>query len=419
MRKFWISFISVILCIGIVSSVYGEIKLEVWNSDHNPDTQKWYKEVLVPAFEKSHPGVKVEMVFTPWLPQLREKITTSYAAGLGPDIIMGGAAMVDEFVIQKIVIDITDKVKQWSEYKNFIPATTENQKFKGRIYGVPLTTDSRHFLYRKDLFAEVGLNPNKPPTTWEQFREAALKLTKREGNTVVRLGCDITLTSQPFDSMVYQNSGRLPIGPNKEIYINTPEAVEALEWWGKLYNEIAPPGTVLTAPIPLFAAGKIAMAQWTGTPTIADVRKYAPQILDKVGIAPPLKGKYQLVLCFNNWWGIGSQSKHPDLAWEFIKFHLRPLYIAQYAQTLYRLPANSAALNLPILAKDPFYRILRRQREQYGIARWTAPEVLNITNAIDKELESFLRGKKSAKQALDDAANAIKKILDQYKKFYE
>jgi ABC-type glycerol-3-phosphate transport system substrate-binding protein len=418
-RKFWIVFINIILCIGLVGSVYGEIKLEVWNSDHNPDTQKWYKEVLVPAFEKNHPGVKVEMVFTPWLPGLREKITTSYAAGLGPDILMGGAAMVDEFVIQNIVIDITDRVKQWPEYKNFDPATTENQKFKGRIYGIPLTTDSRHFLYRKDLFEEVGLNPNKPPSNWEQFRIAALKLTKKEDGRIIRLGCDIGLTSQPFDSMVYQNSGKLLIGPNKEVYINIPEAIEALEWWGKLYNDIAPPGTVLTAPIPLFAAGKVAMLQWGGTPAIADVRKYAPQILDKVGIAPPLKGKYQLVLCFNNWWGIGSQSKHPDLAWEFMKFHFRPTYIAQYAKTLYRLPANKTALNLPILAEDPFYRILGRQRAQYGVARWTAPEVLNITNSIDKELENYLRGKKPAKQALDDAADAVKKILSQYEKFYK
>lgn len=420
MKKVLVVLISIILSVELVGVCFGEVRLEVWNSDHNPDTQKWYKEVLVPAFEKSHPGVKVEMVFTPWLPQLREKITTSYAAGLGPDIIMGGAAMVDEFVIQKIVIDITDKVKEWPEYKNFDPATTGNQKFKGRIYGVPLTTDSRHFLYRKDIFQEVGLNPNKPPSNWKEFKDAALKLTKKDDRgQLIRMGCDITLTSQPFDSMVYQNSGRLPIGPNKEIYINTPEAVEALEFWGQLYNQIAPPGTTLTAPMPLFAAGKIAMAQWAGTPTIADVRKYAPQILDKVGVAPPLKQKYQLVLCFNNWWGIGSQSKHPDIAWEFIKFHMRPTYIAQYAYTLYRLPANNAALNLPILAKDPFYRILGRQRKEYGVARWTAPEVLNVTNSIDNELDSYLRGKKSAKQALDDAAEAVKKILTQYEKFYK
>ncbi|MGC8890806.1 MAG: ABC transporter substrate-binding protein [bacterium] len=416
MRKFWIVFISILLCVGIIGSVYGEIRLEVWNSDHNPDAQKWYKEVFVPAFEKSHPGVKVEMVFTPWGPQYTEKILTSYAAGKGPDILMGGAEFIDDFVLKNIVIDITDRVKAWPDYKNFDPATTGNQIYNGRIYGIVLTSDSRHFLYRKDLFKEVGLDPNKPPSTWEQFRTAALKLTKKEGNTLVRMGCSIDMYYQTLNNIVYQNGGEM-ISPDKSnALFNSPEAVEALEFWGKLFNEIAPPGTVLTAPMPLFAAGKIAMAQWSGTPTIADVRIYAPQLLDQVGIAPPLKRKKQIVLCYNNWLGIGSQSKNPDMAWEFLKFHLRPTYIAQYAHTLYRLPGLKTALNLPILAQDPFIRALARQRAQYGMATWTAPEFRNIRNVIDPELDNFLRGKKTAKQALDDAVANVNKILAQYKK---
>lgn len=91
-------------CICLSASGWAaEVTLEVWNSDASLEAMEWYKDVLIPAFEKTHPGVKVEVVKTPWGQALTDKTVTGYAAGMGPDIIYGGAEFVDGYVENKLV----------------------------------------------------------------------------------------------------------------------------------------------------------------------------------------------------------------------------------------------------------------------------------------------------------------------------
>ena len=60
----------------------------------------------------------------------------------------------------------------------FFPELWKTVEWEGGIYGVPFNTDTRFFFWNKDHFAEVGLDPEKPPTTWAELEEYALKLDK-------------------------------------------------------------------------------------------------------------------------------------------------------------------------------------------------------------------------------------------------
>ncbi len=44
------------------------------------------------------------------------------------------------------------------------------------IYGVPLDVMNIQMLYNKKLFVKAGLDPNRPPRTWDEFLEAGSKL---------------------------------------------------------------------------------------------------------------------------------------------------------------------------------------------------------------------------------------------------
>lgn len=301
---------------------------------------------MIPEFEKDHPGVKVEVVFTPWGDAYTEKILTSYAAGTGPDLLMGG----------------------------------------------------------------------KAPSTWEEYRNAALKLTKRDGSNLIRMGSSTTLIYSNFTALLWQNGGEITTPDKTKATFNGPEGVETLEFWGKTFNSIAAPGTVLTAPIPLLAAGKVAMVLDGNQYTARDVMTYAPEHVDDIAVAPPLKRKEQVTNVFCDWWGIGSQSKNQGLAWEFLKFFVSTKNLAAYNETMWFFPPRKSAMSAAYIKGSPILQAFIPVIEKYGRRQFPIMEFRRLRNLLDPEIENYMRGKKTAKQALDDAASAWDKVLALYYK---
>ena len=72
------------------------------------------------------------------------------------------------------LIPLTDRINNW-ELKEFFPQNRwDGITVDGEIYGVPAFTFVDWGYYRTDWFEEAGL---EPPTTFEEFTEAAIALT--------------------------------------------------------------------------------------------------------------------------------------------------------------------------------------------------------------------------------------------------
>lgn len=123
----------------------------------------------------------------------REKFIAALAAGSPPDLIkidrfkMGGHGAKGTTAILDSVVK-RDKI----DMKKFYPATVEEVMFPpgsgGKVTGLPWNTDDRALIYNKKHFMEAGLDPNKPPKTWDEAITMGTKLTKMEGNRLVRAG---------------------------------------------------------------------------------------------------------------------------------------------------------------------------------------------------------------------------------------
>lgn len=62
--------------------------------------------------------------------------------------------------------------------KNVVPAAWKPMEYKGKIYGVAGLPGVNAFYWNKDLFKKAGLDPEKPPKTWNQILEYAEKIDK-------------------------------------------------------------------------------------------------------------------------------------------------------------------------------------------------------------------------------------------------
>ena len=80
------------------------------------------------------------------------------------------------------VADITAEVNTLPYAADFNPnVLSVTQDADGNIYGVPIAAYGIGLQYNRQLFEEAGLDPDAPPTTWEEVRDAAKQISEATG----------------------------------------------------------------------------------------------------------------------------------------------------------------------------------------------------------------------------------------------
>ena len=191
----------------------------------------------------------------------------------------------------------------------------------GVIVSSPIVGEWSTLYYRKDLFEKAGL---KPPATLEELEAAAKKLNDPANGVagfVARGNRGAAVTQ--FSPFLY-SFGADFIKDGKAAF-DTPEAMEAFKFYGRILKNYGPPGVTNMSweqAIVVFSSGKAAM--WIDAAVFAGqvTDKTKSQVADQVGFAvfpagPKGAKPYDAVA-----WGLGisSQSKNKDASWEFIKW---------------------------------------------------------------------------------------------------
>jgi ABC-type glycerol-3-phosphate transport system substrate-binding protein len=379
----------------------------MWNSDATPAALTWYKEVLIPAFEKTHPGVTVNVTKTPWGVNLTSKIVTSFAAGVGPDIMYGGAEFVDDWVSNGFVSPITEQVKGWRDFTDILPPTMGAVTYKGNVYGVPVQLDYRNPMINRQVFLTSGINPDSPPNTWDEFIMTAKKLTRRTDKLEVS-GMQIGTTYQEFNQMVWQNGGQILNEAKTAPAFNEPAGLDALAYWSNAIKEVNAKEISGNAN---FVNGKLAMFYSSSTGLINAIVDAGLPVDEVLSIIPPLKQKVAATAIHTQWLAIGNQSKHADLAWDFIKLHLSMDYYPAYIAAQRGIPSRLATLRTDYVKTSPWLVKMLNYASQFGRATWTARDFPALRDSIAPELTKVYNGTASPQEALENAARSWREIL--------
>ncbi|MEC3907851.1 extracellular solute-binding protein [Tamlana sp. 2201CG12-4] len=212
------------------------------------------------------------------------------------------------------------------------------QNFGDTILGFPFHDGPECLIYRKDLFNdpneqkafEVKYNkPLKPPTTWEEFHEVARFFNRPEKNlygSAFALYPDGHNTVFDFCLQLWTRGGNL-LDENGHIKINSPEAIEGLEYYrniikdsSALHPECNDFDSVKSGMA--FAIGEIAMmVNWFGFASMCEVYP-GSKVKGCVDITHVPAGKNEEGVSLNVYWlyTIARGSKNKALAYEFIKY---------------------------------------------------------------------------------------------------
>lgn len=279
---------------------------------------------MIPAFEEET-GLKVDLTQL-GEDQLSDQYNVKLNAGTDEiDVMMYRPLQEGKLFAQNgYLADITDRVEgatdwNWSDFQaGPVATTTEND----RVMGVPLITESEVLYYRTDLLEAAGLDV---PTTLDELETAAKTISEANPGVagfVARTGRSAAVTQ--FSSYLFSFGGDFTDGENAAV--DTPEALEAYEYYGRLLNQYGPDNVSTDMSWPeaaaIFAQGQAAfytdassLYQNLALPensTVADQLGYAAFPEGPAGSKP-----YNIPA-----WGLGINegSNNQDNAWKFIEW---------------------------------------------------------------------------------------------------
>lgn len=387
--------------------------IRFWTSHVNPDITKWYDEELIPAFEAAHPDIEVEWLSLTW-EERHEKIMTAFASGTAPDVIASGTEQIYDEVLSGLALPLDSFVEAWGEFDEYFPVAWENQTIGGHIYRVPTLLSARGIMYNKGHFRNIGLDPEKPPETWEYLAEAARKLTVREGKRTVRLGADLWAIhnfNQGFTYFLAQNGGKLISEDFRKAAFDGPEGLETANFMIELYKELQPVGTAAlttTGNIPFFPTEKISIT--VAIPQdVRNIENYAPDGFE-AGFALPGR-KQKAIQVYGNGIYITTQSKHPNEAWKLISFMMNEENQAKLNNYLFSINPRKSATDDPFVTSKPLLRAWYEPLMDYGVLFPILPEHARLHRALREEMEAACYNQKSPEQAIKDAANTWNGLL--------
>lgn len=263
-RKVLLGSLLVMLLLTIVPYAMTQdvVTIQIWDFQQSDRNILEAQETAIAQFEEQNPGINVEVTVFP-IAEYRDRLLVAVQAGEGPDMAMLDQIWVAEFAAAGAIIPL-DEYLAASDVNpdDFFPGAWSSNVWGGSTWGIPLNNDVwEQMYYNRAMFEAAGLDPDDPPSTWAELMEACQALTNAPDQYGIGVLGPGEWSVVTMNSFIYTNGGAILNEDGTEAVINSPEAVEALQFY-KDQEQCAPPGTaarIEPEAVGLFTAGQVAM----------------------------------------------------------------------------------------------------------------------------------------------------------------
>ncbi len=323
---------------------------------------------------------------------------------------------------------------------DFIPAFLNTVSAGGKTWAVPDWALHHAVWYRKDLFAEAGIQ--KLPTNWAELQALAEKLTKdKDGDGkpdqfgfAVPWGAKFFAAQQSlFDALYAQGitvadpkTGSYAFGARKA------EAAAALDYMMQMHKRFSPPASIDWTLIEIRTAlmnGQIAAgAEWGGV--VKFVEQQRPELLDKLGVfpLPGRDGAAKASLGGGFFHMIGAApDKEVAASKKLVSCLMQSEEVAKRANSraIFALPAINSAYNTEAFKNDPIMKrfgpeieVIRRdvisRWYRYGLEAGLNPvsSIMESTSVINEAMQKVALGRQTVQQAVDELDSFMKQSFE-------
>ncbi|PSL37616.1 ABC-type glycerol-3-phosphate transport system substrate-binding protein [Labedella gwakjiensis] len=135
-------------------------------------------EKQVAEFEDLNPDIRIEASDVPWD---AKTFVTRLAGGSAPTLLRVPLTEPPSLIERGQVADLSAELADVESFDALNPRVMEFLEEDGAVYGIPEKSYAFGLVYNRTLFEQAGLDPDAPPTTWDEVREAAKAITEKTG----------------------------------------------------------------------------------------------------------------------------------------------------------------------------------------------------------------------------------------------
>lgn len=321
-----------------------KLRLQNWFSD--TDMQDW--QIGLNMVKAMYPNIEIALEFAPYEETVTRTLVGATAGDL-PDLIMCSTDHTPSLTTSGVLMDLNPYIEQDGNINpdEFAKGVAQGFNMWGRWWGFPYDVSTFGIYYNKEMFDAAGVTHppafGETPWTWDQFVEAATKLTKPNGEQ-----WGVWWSGDPWNqylasNFIYGAGGRNFDDDLRRCIIHSEEAAAGLQFMVDLIHKhkVAPtPAETAGGDINYFESGLSAMmldGQWAlGQTTRAvdfpfDISYF------------PL-GKEKRVVTGGSGFAMSATAAHPEEAWQWLKaFTSTEVLAAMIGDTGRGIPARLSA----------------------------------------------------------------------------
>ncbi|MFN3988402.1 MAG: ABC transporter substrate-binding protein [Rhodocyclaceae bacterium] len=381
---------------------------------------------MAAAFEQEHPGIRVKPVYSGSYQDTITKVLTAMKGGDAPQVSVLLSTDMYTLIDEDAIVPFdelaqSDDDRAWMA--GFYPGFMKNSQTGDQTWGIPFQRSTVVMYWNKALFAEAGLDPQRPPQTWAELVEYGNKLTRRDAaGNVTTWGVQVPSSGFPywlFQTFTTQNGVELMNAAGTETYFDRPEVIEALQFWVDLSRThgIHPPGVVEWGTTPKDFFERKAAIIYTTTGNLTNIRNNAGF---DFGVAMLPAGKQRGTPTGGGNFHIfkNATPEQREAAFKFVKWMTTPERAAEWAIATGYVAVSPAAWDTPVMkdyvSEFPAPLVARDQLE-FAVAELSTHENQRVTKALNDGLQAALTGTKSPAQAMQEAQREAERILRAYR----
>jgi multiple sugar transport system substrate-binding protein len=368
---------------------------------------------LLPEFERTHPGIHVDVQQLPWT-AAHEKLLTAFAGDATPDLCQLGNTWIPEFAALGAIapLDLQLAASPTIQQADYFPGIWDTNVIAGRLYGVPWYVDTRLFFYRPDLLAKAGFA--KPPEDWNEWKRqlAAIKAEVGPDRYAVLLPLN---EFEPLLALALQQDEPLLRDNGRWGNFRSDGFKRALGFYVDMFRQgWAPRATNTQISNVWNELGRGYFSFYISGPwNIGEFKRRLPPSQQATWGTAPLPGPHGpgASIAGGSSLAVFAASRHKAEAWQLIEYLSQPSVQKRFSDITGDLPPRRSTWNASALAVDPYARAYREQLERVKPTP-KVPEWERIATEMRLVAEAAVHGNLSVEQAATELDARADRILD-------
>jgi len=370
---------------------------------------------LAPAFEAAT-GAKVNYIYVPDTSMQAKLATVLASKDSSYDLVWAPVTFAPAFA-GTLYADISKQLDP-AILKDLVATTHTGDA----VYAVPVDDTSVIFAWNKAEYTQAGLDPNKPPATFDELFAQCDALKKAFPN---KYCFDWNIPngngSFSFWTILLNAAGGQMWTPDlKKVAFDTPQGLAAMQtFYTFMYTKkyVDPASWVLPdqfATGDRFAAGTLPTAFLFDLQGVSMNDPKTSKIVGQVGwsIIPGIAGNTSGTIDGWEGYGVSAFAKHPALAVAYLDYLLSRDAQIKLAQASGLVPVLKSLLTDPAVQTPT--SAITAQQYQYQVNRWGSGFYTDAANAFDPIIHQLAMGQITPQAALDAATKAVQAAIDAY-----